>query len=560
MTSIINRTDLTFLMRDWLGIEELFSRPRFNAHTLETTEATLDIAEKIGIELLAPSLRAGDQNEPWVDDGRRVRVNAQVRLAVNALRDSGLFGSVFEEEFGGLQQPFVVYVAAMGILHSANSAATFYMMLTVSNARLIAKSGTRALFDVFGLPEVRGETLGTMCVSEPQAGSSLGDITTRATADGSDEVGQRYRLGGTKMWISGGDHDVTQNIIHLVLAKVPAQDGTLPSGSRGISLFVVPKILPDGSRNDVVTIGLNHKLGARALPNCALNFGSGDTRPLGGGGAVGWLVGEAGQGMSLMFQMMNEARISVGVAGAMSAYRGFLLSLKYARERMQGRPIGTTSGPQIPIIEHVDVRRMLLAQKAISEGAFALTLYTARLQDEKESAPAAEEREAAGALPALVTPVAKSWPAEFGQVSLHYAIQILGGAGYTRDFDVELLYRDNRLNPIHEGTTGVQALDLVNRKMRRDAGHTYRILHDKIDATLRRAEMHAELSDEVAALREAWSAIDRAVAILLAAPDDTTAASHATAFLTAIGHGVVGWLWLYGAERAICLFARRARG
>lgn len=550
MSSIINRADLTFMLRDWLDIESLLGRPRFGAHSFETVEAMLDAAETIGVDLLAPSLRSGDLREPWIDEQQQVRVNPDVRKAVQAIIDSGLFGAVFEDELGGLQLPFLVYIAAMGVLHSASSAATFYMMLTVGNARLIATGADRALFDAFGAPQVQGEMLGTMCLSEPHAGSSLGDITTRAVAESQDGLGQRYRLSGRKMWISGGDQDVTDNIVHLVLAKVVNEDGSLPAGSRGISLFVVPKILPDGTRNDVIVSGLNHKMGSRALPNCAMNLGDGYTTPGGSAGAVGWLVGKTGQGLPLMFQMMNEARISVGVASAMTAYRGYLISLRYARERLQGRAIGSSSGPQQPIAEHPDVRRMLLAQKAICEGAIALTLYAARLQDDEDTAPDSQEREDAGALLGLLTPIAKSWPAEFGQVSLHHAIQILGGAGYTRDFDVELLYRDNRLNPIHEGTTGIQGLDLVNRKIRKDGGKTYRTLRARVDATLGRAESHASLSVDAAALRSAWQQVDAAVAILLSAPDDAATAAHATAFLTAMGHGVTGWLWLDMAELA----------
>jgi alkylation response protein AidB-like acyl-CoA dehydrogenase len=544
MTTIINRADLTFLLRDWLGIEDLFERPRFAAHAFDTVEAMLDVAERLATDLLAPSLRSGDTNEPFLDDAQNVQIDAKVREAVNGLVESGLFGAVFAEDQGGLQLPFLVYVAAMGILHSASSAATFYMMLTVGNARLLANFAEKPLFDAFGAPQVTGEAFGTMCLSEPQAGSSLGDIATRALFEGTDDLGERYRINGSKMWISGADHDVSGNIVHLVLAKVPNDDGTLPTGSRGISLFVVPKLLPDGERNDVVVAGLNHKLGSRALPNAAFNLGEGFTRPGDKAGAIGWRIGREGQGLQLMFQMMNEARTSVGVAGAMIAYRGYLLSLAYARERAQGRPIGTGGGTQVPIIEHVDVRRMLLAQKAICEGAFALTLLSARLQDDEATASTPEARDEASELVGLLTPIVKTWPSEFGQVSLNHAIQILGGSGYTRDFEVELLYRDNRINPIHEGTTGIQGLDLVNRKLRKDGGAAYTALRKRVVAALDAAAGQPDVSDLAATLTTAWAEIDAAVAHLVAMDTDTAAAAHATALLTAMGHGVIGWIWL----------------
>lgn len=493
MADFVNRRDLRFLLCDWLDIEALFSRDRFAAYTLETMEAALDLAERLGTDLLLPSLRSGDSDEPRIDEKQNVVVNPKVGSAVKGIIASGLFGAVFDEELGGLQMPFLAYMAAMGILHSASSSATFYMMLTVGNARLIISAEDRLLIDHFAIPQIAGDALGTMCLSEPQAGSSLADITARAVWDQHDEIGERYRIFGNKMWISGGDQNVTDNIIHLVLAKVPDADGHLSAGSQGISLFVVPKKLPSSEANDVVVAGLNHKMGSRALSNCALNFGEGHANPEGQLGAIGWRVGKVGQGLPLMFQMMNEARISVGMASAMTAYRGYLISLGYACERLQGRLADKDEISQVRIIEHLDVRRMLLAQKVIAEGGLALTLFAARLQDEQMSAVDEGDRKIAAAILGLLTPIAKSWPAEFGQVSLGHAIQVLGGAGYTRDFEVELLYRDNRLNPIHEGTTGIQALDLVGRKIRKDRGAAYRLLCDRVDQTHQRAAAYSGL-------------------------------------------------------------------
>lgn len=396
--------------------------------------------------------------------------------------------------------------------------------------------------------------MGTMCLSELHAGSSLADIRTRAVADGHDDFGERFRLSGSKMWISGGDQDVSENIIHLVLAKTVDAAGKTLAGTGGISLFVAPKILPDGSRNDIAVAGLNHKMGYRGLPNCALNFGEGRFRPHGSEGAIGWLIGEVGKGLPQMFHMMNEARVSVGLAGAMLACRGYQMSLDYARERRQGRVTGIASSEQVAIIEHADVRRMLLAQKAMSQGALALVLFSARLLDDEETAPAEAVRSEAADLLALLTPVTKSWPSEWAQVSLHHALQIFGGAGHTRDLEIEQLYRDNRLNPIHEGTTGIQAIDLVGRKIRREEGVTIRRLIGRIRTLIDSVEDTSDLFDAAHILREALGHIEDAVAALLAQPDDRRALANATPFLFAFGHLVVGWLWL---EQALAAAEKR---
>ena len=407
-------------------------------------------------------------------------------------------------------------------------------MLTVANARLIATFGTPAQFDAFARPQVEGRWFGTMCLSEPQAGSSLADIRTKAMPDGSDSLGSRYRLSGNKMWISGGDQDVSENIVHLVLAKVPDEDGTLPEGTAGISLFIVPKVLPDGGRNDVAVAGLNHKMGYRGTANCLLNFGERE-------GAIGWIVGAPGDGLRQMFQMMNEARIGVGIGAAAIGYRSYLLSARYARERVQGRPLGERSGPPVPIIEHPDVRRMLLEQKCYVEGALALCLYCARLVD------SADDDADAAALLGLLTPVAKTWPSEFGLAANDIAIQIHGGYGYTRDFDVEQLWRDNRLNPIHEGTTGIQAIDLVGRKLLRDGALP--VLGRAISATIETAAAVPGLGTHARELAAKWEAVTGTVTELRACAGQS-ALDNATPFLRAFGHVVLAWLWLDQAAAA----------
>ena len=456
---IVDENDFRFMLT-WLGLPELLERPRYGHCDSETVSSVLQTALRISEQELAPHLRASDAVEPHLDDNGEVLVLKEVAEAVRLVGEAGLFASPFEEDSGGLQLPHLVHTAALGMLMAGNLSIASFPLLAIGNAQLLCTYGTPAQKAAFAEPQIAGSAMGTMCLSEPHAGSSLGDITTRAVEEGADDLGRRFRVHGNKMWISVGDHDVTGNIVHLVLAKVPDADGNLLPGSKGISLFVVPKFLPDGQRNDVTVSGLNHKMGYRGIPNTALNFGEGSRSPDGKAGAIGWLVGEVGQGLPQMFHMMNEARISVGLAAAMLACRGYQMSLDYARERTQGRHSGGGKGPQVPIIEHADVRRMLLSQKAISQGAAGLVLYSARLVDDEKSATSAEERASASEKLALLTPVTKSWPSEWAQLSLHHALQIHGGAGYTRDFEVELLYRDNRLNPIHEGTTAFRARTL----------------------------------------------------------------------------------------------------
>jgi alkylation response protein AidB-like acyl-CoA dehydrogenase len=552
--SLISIRNLEFLLWEWLNLESLFQRPRFAAHTRADLSAMLDVAHELSRRELAPYSRATDRHEPTMDEHGQVKVLTQSAHAVRSMADAGFFSTVFDEARGGLQLPNTFHMGTFALLMAGNMGTASYVLLTTGNARLLNNFGTDAQIAAFADPQISGQTMGTMCLSESHAGSSLAEIRTRATPDGTDRLGARYRISGDKMWISGGDQDITDNIVHLVLAKVPDPDGKPIPGTRGISLFVVPKILPDGVRNDVSVTGLNHKMGQRALPNCALNFGAGRERPYGSAGAIGWLVGQVGQGLPQMFQMMNDARVAVGLSGAALAARGYQMSLAYAKQRVQGRG---PDGGQVAIIEHPDVKRMLLAQKAIAEGAMALALYTARLLDEEQTAHMEADRNTASVLLGLMTPIAKSWPSEWAQEALHQALQIFGGAGYTRDFEIEMLYRDNRLNPIHEGTTGVHGIDLVSRKIRRDKGAAFNLLREKVNDTLARAGRQPALSVGAHAVAEAFEQLNTSVNLLSAEPEERRTWANATAFLNALGHSVVGWLWL---DQAVTCDQRIAGG
>lgn len=522
--AFISRQELHFLLFDWLKIDQRTGGDR------ATFEAVLDLAEQLSSDLFLPHCRTADLVEPYLD-ASGVHILPEIRDALEKYSELGLFSLTFPERLGGLGMPTSLGMANLAIFSAASIATAAYPMLTAANARLISAFGTPAQVDQFALPQIAGRWFGTMCLSEPQAGSSLGDIRTRALLDGEDALGQRYRLCGNKMWISGGDQDASENIVHLVLAKVTQDGRNLPEGSQSISLFIVPKILPDGTRNDVAVAGLNHKLGYRGTANCLLNFGEKS-------GAIGWRVGAEGDGLRQMFMMMNEARISVGIGASALAMRGYRHAVKYASERLQGRPIGQRGGDPVPIIEHVDVRHMLLQQKAYAEGALALCLYCADLTDRESDADAQ-------ALLGLLTPIAKSWPSEFGLIANDLAIQVHGGYGYTRDFDVEQVWRDNRLNPIHEGTTAIQAIDLLGRKILKSDGAGLAVLRHRLASVV--DNIPKSLAREAAQVVMLWDRVVHVISRLRETPSDL-AFDDATLFLRAFGHAVIGWMWLEQAR------------
>jgi alkylation response protein AidB-like acyl-CoA dehydrogenase len=566
------RQTLDFLLNDWLDVEALAQRTRFADHSAETFAAVLDSCERLAREKFAPFNRQADTDEPHFD-GERVHLPQASHEASRAYADSGMLAAAQDYEVGGMQLPCIVQMAANGFFARAGGNVAGGAMLTSGNANLLMVHGTALQKTVFAKQEFAGRFSGTMCLSEPQAGSSLSDVATRATPDGdgfeADPLGARYRLRGNKMWISNGEHELTENIIHLVLAKIPGPDGKLIAGTRGISLFIVPKKLVGadgeltGERNDVALAGLNHKLGNRGIPNTLLNFGEGRFPVRGGAagggldghgaGAIGYLVGQPHEGLRCMFHMMNEARIAVGMGATMLGYAGYEASLDYARNRPQGRPTGIggkdVAKPQIPIIQHADVKRMLLAQKSYCEGALALELYCARLVDELHTG-AREASAGASLLLEMLTPIAKSWPSEWCLEANSLAIQVLGGYGYTRDFPVEQYWRDNRLNMIHEGTHGIQALDLLGRKVVMQEGAGFALLAQTVQATMGRASAVPALAAHAAALATAWAHLGAATRAAWATGQPEEALANATPYLQAFGHAVLAWVWLDVALRA----------
>ncbi|MEO6704035.1 MAG: acyl-CoA dehydrogenase [Jatrophihabitantaceae bacterium] len=534
---IMSSRDLRFLLYEWLDVLTLTERARYAEHSAATFDAVLDLAEQLATREFAPHNRAADEHEPQLVDGK-VQLIEQVGPALAKFAESGLIASTFDTELGGLQLPTVLARAAMAWLQAANVGTSAYPFLTMANANLLIAHGSAEQVDTWVRPMLEGRYFGTMCLSEPQAGSSLADITTKAVPqpDGS------YRLFGNKMWISAGDHELAENIVHLVLAKLP--DG--PPGVKGISLFIVPKRLDSGP-NDVALAGLNHKMGYRGTTNCLLNFGEGAQRPGGQPGAVGYLVGEPHSGLAAMFHMMNEARVGVGLGATALGYTGYLHALDYARTRLQGRAATNRdpSQPQLPIIEHPDVRRMLLAQKAYVEGGLALGLYCSKLVDDQLTAPAEADRQRAGLLLDVLTPIAKSWPSQWCLAANDLAIQVHGGYGYARDYPVEQFYRDNRLNPIHEGTHGIQALDLLGRKVSMQGGAGLSLLVETVRASIARAEAAGgQPKAHAAALAAGWDRLVEVTALLHGNGNSERALANATVYLEATGHLVLGWLWL----------------
>lgn len=534
---IINTDDLEFLLYELLDVERFTKLDRYADHSRDTFDAAIELALKVGVEAFAPHNHLCDADEPRFEDGKVV-IRPEVGEALEVLRGTGLMAAAQDYELGGMQLPSVIAQTCIGLIKGANVSTQAYAGLTIAASNLIMAHGSEEQKRRFAEPMMAGRFFGTMCLTEPHAGSSLGDIKSRALPQ---EDGT-YRISGNKIFISAGDHELSENIIHLVLAKLP----DAPPGAKGISLFIVPRFLVNddgtlGERNDVSLAGLIHKMGYRGTTSTMLNFGEKD-------GAVGYLVGEPHNGLAGMFHMMNEARIGVGLGSAMLGYTGYLHALEYARERRQGRSMKERNPetPMIPLIEHADIRRMLLAQKSFVEGGLALCLYAATLSDEKKHSDDPQVQEESSGLLELLIPIVKSWPSQFCLEANSLAIQVHGGYGYTREYPVEQFYRDNRLNPIHEGTHGIQGQDLLGRKVAMQDGRFYQLLVERIRATLDECNKVASLSDSSELLADALEQLSEITEALqtVRREDPERALANAYLYMECFGHVVVGWLWL----------------
>lgn len=535
---ILNQRDLEFFLYEFFNVEQLTERERYQDHDKETFDAAITIARQVAEKYFLPIQKKVDANEPTFD-GKKVHMLPEIKEALEAVKVAGLAAPTTDFDIGGMQLPLVVNAAVSGYISAAASTTVGYLTLTHANCNLIEAYGTPEQKAKWVQPMREGRFTGTMSMTEPGAGSGLADLITSAEKDKNGE----YRIKGNKIWTSGGDHDLSENIVHLVLARVKGA----PKGVKGISLFIVPKFLVNDAgevteKNEVELAGLFHKMGGRGHTSTALSFGEQD-------GAIGYLVGEENQGLRYMFHMMNEARILVGSGAALTALTGFQYSLDYAKERPQGRLLSNKDPLSSPvnIIEHPDVKRMLLIQKSYAEGAFALCAFGSQLADDEKTAVTDDEKKQASTLLDFLTPVIKSWPSDWCPKANDLAIQVLGGHGYINEHPVELYYRDNRLNPIHEGTRGIQSLDLIARKvpMRDFAG--YKLFLAQIETTLNSAYHMSEIDVYAEKLAQSVHMLKEVTTSVLRSSKDMNldlVFSNSAAYLDMFGHITISWLWL----------------
>jgi butyryl-CoA dehydrogenase len=531
--------DVAFLLHDVHRVDELCAWPAFAEHAPGDFDLVIGAARRLAREVLWPAYRALDQEPPRYEGGR-VRVHPVMGSLYGRLVEHGVLSARRPRSEGGLGLPLVV--AALADLHlmAANLGAYAFAGLTIGAAHLLETFGDEAIQETFMVPLYEGRWTGTMALTEPHAGSSLADVQTRAAPID----GGRYRIAGAKVFISGGDNDFSENVVHMTLARI---DGA-PAGIKGVSLFAVPARRPEGAAlvpNDVACTGMFHKMGWRGIPSVALGYGE-------AGDCQGWLVGEPHRGIAYMFQMMNEARIMVGMNGIATASVAYHEALAYARERPQGRRLGAKdpAAPQVPIVEHADVRRMLLRQKAIVEGGLSLLTGTSRLADEAAHAPSPAARARAALLLDLLTPVAKSFPAERGFEANTLAVQVHGGYGYTSEYLPEAWLRDQKLNSIHEGTSGIQALDLLGRKVVAQRGAAFAALAEEVRAGAGRARRAGVREDWIVALERALARVEQLtfkLAGLGLQGEVEPMLAHAADYLDLLSVLLIAWQWLLQA-------------
>ena len=528
-------SEMRFVLEDIADLGSISSLPGYETATPDTVAAVLDQAADLARDVLAPINDSGDREGSRLENCV-VRTPAGFRDAYQAFVAGGWGGLPFPEECGGHGLPLVVSAAVSEMWNAANLSFALCPLLTSGAADALEHHGSDELKALYLPHLVSGEWTGTMNLTEPQAGSDVGALKTRAV-----RLGDHYRITGQKIFITYGEHDLAENIIHLVLARTPGS----PPGTRGISLFLVPKFLPDasgapGRRNDVRCVSLEHKLGIHASPTGVLAFGDEE-------GAVGFLVGEEHRGMECMFTMMNNARLNVGLQGVAISDRAYQQALEYARTRMQGVPVGH-DGPA-PIVWHPDVRRTLLLMRARTEAARALAYYTAASLDLAKRSPDPAECKRARARAELLVPMVKAWSTDLGVENASLAVQVHGGMGFIEETGVAQHYRDARITPIYEGTNGIQALDLLGRKLVRDDGAAAHALI---------AEMRG-LAGISRAMSQGIDAVEQATTSLLETwpTEPARAMAGATPYLTLFATVVGGWLM---AKAAVTASDRLHRG
>ncbi len=540
--ALVNMRDIRFVLYEMLDVEKLTTYDYFADHSKETFDTVLEAAYQLAREVCWPAYAEMDRIGATYDaKSKTTRVPECMHRIWRAYKEGGWHGETAPAELGGQQVPGTVAAATALIFNAANTAANMYVGGAGGAAGLIRSFGNEMLKKTYLEKLYAGEWGGTMCLTEPQAGSSLSDVKTSAVKA---KTGDYYVLTGTKCFISSGDHDLTENIVHPVLARLP----DAPPGVKGISLFIVPKyrVNADGSIgefNDVTTAGIEHKLGLRGNATATLSFGdNGDCR--------GWLLGEANKGLAYMFQLMNHARINTGLQATSLASNAYQHALQYARERLQSRKITekNPTTPQVPIIKHADVRRMLLTQKATTEGMFALLAYAAFLGDQERCSPDGAARMAAADILDVLTPVCKAYGSEAAYDSIVLAIQCYGGYGFSEEFPLAQMLRDCKVVPIYEGTNGIQAMDLLGRKVVMKGGEAFRALLAEISKTVEAASGVGALKDMAdklaAALNEAAETTTYLGGIAMGGDIDAYL-SAATPYLRMFSRLVISWLFVW---------------
>ena len=529
-----SKRDVEFLLYEVFRVQDLTRYDYFQDHSRDTFDMILNTFWKVANDFLFPLFQEMDANPPRYIDGQ-AKVHPAAREFMKMCGDGGWVNSNWSYENGGQQVPFLLSFGANLFLIAANSAMTIYLGLTTGAANLILNFGSQELKDLYLEPMISGRWQGTMALTEPDAGSSLADIKTAAEDTG---LGY-YKIKGKKIFISAGDTDATDNTVHLMLAKIKGA----PDGVRGISLFVVPKyrLAGDGKLeyNDVSCDGFEHKMGAKGCPACQLSMGdNNDCR--------GYLVGEPHMGLPYMFQMMNEARINTGIGALGKATAAYYASLEYAQQRLQGRKPTQKdpSSPQVPLIKHADIRRMLLFQRAVIEGGLSLALQLSKYLDLVTAGVEPEEHEL---LVDFLVPVVKTFPSEYGVLSVSAAMQCLGGYGYCRDFPIEQYFRDIRIDPIHEGTTGIQGMDLLGRKTTMKKGKAYKLFLREASQTVTTARGIPELKPQAEVLARGLEVMNDVTGHLLelAGRGQTEEfLADSTLYLEMVGLLAIGWQWL----------------
>ncbi|WP_242359940.1 acyl-CoA dehydrogenase [Anaeromyxobacter sp. SG17] len=527
--------DMQFVLRELAPIDEVARLPGCGEVNLELAEAILAEAGKFAAGVLSPLNVVGDREGARVVGEGEVVTATGWRGAYRSFVEGGWNALSCSPEYGGQGVPRLVSALVEEMWNAANLSFALCPMLTRGAIEALELKGSEELKGRY-LPKLTsGEWAGTMVLTEPQAGSDLSAVRTRAVRqpDGS------YRLEGQKIFITYGEHDLAENIVHLVLARTP----DAPEGVKGISLFVVPKFLVNadgslGARNDVRCVSLEHKLGIHASPTAVLAFGDKD-------GAVGWLVGEENRGLEYMFITMNAARFSVGLEGVGIAERAYQLALACARERLQGTELGTRSKEKVAILRHPDVRRMLLLMKSRTEAMRAVACVTAAAMDTARCHPEAEQRARSQAFVELMIPIVKAWSTDNAIDIASLGIQVHGGMGFIEETGAAQLFRDSRITSIYEGTNGIQAIDLVGRKVARDGGETIRLVMAEMREVVTRLEQEKSetLSAIAARLRDGVTALEQAVQFVVATfgPDVRRAAAGAVPFLELFGTVAGGW-------------------